>query len=188
MTVNELARVVVDACEAEGIAHMLTGAFAVSYYGVPRSTQDVDIVVDVPSPAAFNQLAARLGVQVRFDPQVQFDTLTWGRRHVGTTVLPPPLQVELFELFDDPFVREQFARRTRVALPSADWPLWLPTAEDLIIQKIRWGRSKDLDDARDVLLVQGASNIDIARVRDWCGRHGQRELLEKILRELGDLR
>jgi len=187
MTVNELAGLVVNACEAEGIAHMLTGAFAVSYYGVPRSTQDVDIVIDLSAPAAFNQLAARLHGHVTFDPQVQFDTLTWGRRHVGTTVLRPPLEVELFELFDDTFVREQFARRTKVTLRSAGRSLWLPTAEDLIIQKIRWGRSKDIDDARDVLFVQGPANIDMHHVGRWCSEHGTRDVLDEILRELGEL-
>jgi hypothetical protein len=44
MNVERLAVVVIDACEAERIGHMLTGAFASSYYGVPRSTSDVDLV------------------------------------------------------------------------------------------------------------------------------------------------
>jgi len=140
MTVNELAAMMVDACEAEGIQHMLTGAFAVSYYGVPRATQDVDLVVDIPPPVGFGQLARRLDGHVVFDPQIQFDTHTWGHRHVGTTVDQPPLQVELFELFDDAFVREQFARRQEVRLPSVGRSLWLPTAEDLVIKKVRWGQ------------------------------------------------
>jgi hypothetical protein len=46
MTVEQLAAAVIDACEAAGVDHMLTGAFATSLYGVPRSTSDVDVVVD----------------------------------------------------------------------------------------------------------------------------------------------
>jgi hypothetical protein len=187
MTVNELAAMMVDACEAEGIQHMLTGAFAVSYYGVPRATQDVDLVVDIPPPVGFGQLARRLDGHVVFDPQIQFDTHTWGHRHVGTTVDQPPLQVELFELFDDAFVREQFARRQEVRLPSVGRSLWLPTAEDLVIQKVRWGRPKDLDDARDVILVQGSERLDMARVQDWCARHGRLDVLTRILADLKDL-
>lgn len=41
MKVEELATAVVDACEAKGVEHMLTGAFATSVYGIPRSTKDV---------------------------------------------------------------------------------------------------------------------------------------------------
>lgn len=40
MTVEELAAAVIDACEAEKIDHMVTGAFASSFYGIPRSTKD----------------------------------------------------------------------------------------------------------------------------------------------------
>lgn len=47
MTIEQLAAAVIDACEAAGVDHMLTGAFATSVYGVPRSTSDVDVVVDV---------------------------------------------------------------------------------------------------------------------------------------------
>ena len=51
MTVEQLAAAVLDACEAAGVEHMLTGAFATSLYGVPRSTSDVDVVVDAAAGA-----------------------------------------------------------------------------------------------------------------------------------------
>ena len=47
MKVETLAIAVIEACEAEGVAHMVTGAFAYNFYGIPRSTKDVDIVIDV---------------------------------------------------------------------------------------------------------------------------------------------
>ena len=90
---------------------------------------------------------------VEFDRQVVFDTLTWGRRLVGKTRSAPPYKVELFEMFDDPFVVSEFSRRVKVFVPILKRTTWLPTAEDVIVQKLRWGRSKDLNDARDVLAV-----------------------------------
>lgn len=181
MNVEQLAAIVIDACESERIGHMLTGAFASSFYGVPRSTSDVDLVIDLEKPERFAALAERLSGRVVFDPQIQFDTLTWGRRHVGATTTDPPFQVELFELFDDLFVREQFARRQRVVSQSLGRAIWLPTPEDLIIQKLRWGRPKDLDDARDVFLVQGRTNLDHDRITDWCKRHGTSAALHSIV-------
>jgi hypothetical protein len=41
---------------------------------------------------------------------------------------------------------------------------WLPTAEDVVVQKLRWGRPKDLEDARDVLAVQGTESLDMAYI------------------------
>ena len=181
MNVEQLAAIVIDACEAEQVAHMLTGAFASSFYGVPRSTSDVDLVIDLEKPERFVAIREQLSGRVRFDPQVQFDTLTWGRRYVGMTTTDPPFQVELFELFDDPFVREQFARRQRVVSQSLGRAIWLPTPEDLIIQKLRWGRPKDLDDARDVFLVQGRANLDQNRIEGWCARHGTTAAFQSIV-------
>lgn len=63
----------------------------------------------------------------------------------------------------------------------------LPTAEDVIIQKLRWfhraRRAKDRDDAINVLAVQ-AGKLDMDYIRRWCDAHGTRELLEKLLAEI----
>ncbi len=181
MSIEELAAVVVAACEAEGVEHMVTGAFATSYYGIPRSTKDVDVVLSVSGGSALSRVVARLQVDVEFDPQIQFDTLTWGRRQVGVSKHTTPLKVELFELFDDPFVQEQFARRRQLFSPSMKRIAWLPSPEDVIVQKLRWGRAKDLIDAHDVLAVQGPETLDMAYIEGWCARHGTTARLQAAL-------
>ncbi len=172
MTVELLAATVIDACEAEGVKHMLTGAFAFNLYGIPRATKDVDVVLSVDGSGPMERVMARLEPVVEFNAQVQFDTLTWGRRVVGVARQKSPVKVELFELFDDPFVMAQFERRRRLFSKQIDRTTWLPTAEDVIVQKLRWGRSKDLDDARDVLAVQGPETLDMAYIESWCAKHG----------------
>src|SRR5215213_8205201 len=181
MTVEELAVAVLDACDAESTDHMLTGAFATGTYGIPRSTKDVDVVLSMKGGDAINRVAKRLEALVEFDPQVQFDTLTWGRRLVGVARQSPPLKVELFELFDDPFVQTQFARKRRMFSEQLQRDTWLPTPEDVVVQKLRWGRSKDLDDARDVLAVQGTESLDMAYIKKWCAQHGTTERLQAAL-------
>lgn len=110
-----------------------------------------------------------------------------GSRHIGQPIGHSAIQIELFELFEDPFVPSQFERR--LLLPSEQLQLetWLPTAEDVIVQKIRWGRSKDLDDARDVLAVQGPETLDMNYVESWCDTHGTRNRLTTILNSLPPL-
>ncbi len=187
MTVEALAVLVIEACESEGVDHMLTGAFATSLYGIPRSTKDVDVVLSMMGPDPISRVSGRLNAVVEFDQQVQFDTLTWGKRLVGIARKGPPLKVELFELFSDAFVQAQFERRRRLFSNQLNRATWLPTAEDVVVQKLRWGRSKDLDDARDVLAVQGPENLDMAYIRDWCQRHGTLERLEHALAEIPPL-
>lgn len=181
MTVEALAAAVIAACEAEGVDHMLTGAFAYSLYGIPRSTKDVDVVLSLAGGDPIQKVVSQLEKLVEFEPQVQFDTLTWGKRLVGTSRASPPFKVELFELFDDAFAQEQFARRRRMFSPQLNCTTWLPTPEDVVVQKLRWGRNKDLDDARDVLAVQGTDTLDMAYIRRWCATHGTIERLEASL-------
>ena len=172
MTIEELAVLVFDTAERIGVEFMAVGAFAAGAYGVPRSTRDVDILVSVSVVGGVEALIDSLAPAVEFDRQVVFDTLTWGRRLVGKTRSAPPFKVELFEMFDDPFVQSEFSRRMKVFVPVLNRTTWLPTAEDVIVQKLRWGRSKDLNDARDVLAVQGPETLDMAYIEGWCAKHG----------------
>jgi hypothetical protein len=181
MTVEELAIAVIEACESEGVEYMVTGAFAFSLYGIPRSTKDVDVVLSLAGQDPIWRVVRRLDLQVHFDPQIQFDTLTWGRRRVGTSRLNPPFKVELFELFDDPFVLKQFSRKRLLQSQQIGRECWLPTAEDVVVQKLRWGRSKDLDDARDVLAVQGPETLDMLYIQHWCTEHGTIDRLQAAL-------
>jgi len=181
MTVEELAAAVLDACDAEKVDHMVTGAFAVSFYGIPRSTKDVDVLISLMGGDPIQPVVSRLESIVDFDPQVQFDTLTWGKRLVGVTRQSPPLKVELFEMFNDPFVLSQFARKRQRFSEQIGRATWLPTPEDVVVQKLRWGRNKDLDDARDVLAVQGPETLDMVYIEKWCAQHGTTERLRAAL-------
>lgn len=162
MTVEALAAAVIDACEAEGVDHMVTGAFAYSFYGIPRSTKDVDMVLSLADGDPILTVAKRLSPLVEFDNQVQFDTLTWGKRLVGTA-REIPLKVELFELFDDPFVIEQFDRKRRLFSAQIDRSTWLPTPEDVVVQKLHWG-------------IESGVTIE-----NWCARHGTTDRLRDAL-------
>ena len=181
MTLEALAVKVIEAAESAGVDFMAVGAIAAGAYGVPRSTRDVDLLVAISRKGGISAVVAQLDPIVEFNAQVVFDTLTWGRRHVGHSRSAPPFKVELFEVFDDPFVQSEFARRQKVFVPMLSRDTWLPTPEDVVVQKLRWGRSKDLDDARDVLAVQGAESLDMPYIEKWCAQHGTTERLKTAL-------
>jgi hypothetical protein len=181
VTIEELTRAVLDACDAEQVDHMVTGAFAVGVYGIPRSTKDVDLLISLAGGDPIQRVVSRLKPIVEFDPQVQFDTLTWGRRLVGVYREDPPFKVELFELFNDPFVLSEFARKRKRFSQHIGRATWLPTPEDVVVQKLRWGRNKDLDDARDVLAVQGPETLDMTYIEGWSAQHGTTERLRTAL-------
>jgi len=141
-------------------------------------------VISVRDAHTIDSLISHLKEDVDFGGQVQFDTLTWGRRHVGRTKKSPYLKVELFELFDDPFVEEQFSRRRQMVVPALDVKTYVPTAEDVIVQKLRWARDKDFADALDVLIVQEPQHLDMEYVRRWCKEHHSEDRLDDALAKI----
>lgn len=184
MKLYDLAARVIAALEEESIPYMVVGALSSSVFGIPRATKDVDIVLQLESPEPLKRLEGRLADVVSFDPQTSFETITGSHRHILTSRTRPPFTVELFELGADPFVRERFSRRRNEWSAQFKRQVFLPTAEDVIVQKLRRGRPKDLEDARDVLAVQTPANLDMEYISRWCGIHETSDRLSQLLAEI----
>jgi hypothetical protein len=187
MNLYELASRVIDGLEAEGVAYMVVGALSSSVFGIPRATKDVDIVLQLQTREPLRRLETRLADVVVFDPQVTFEILTGSHRHILTAKAKPPFIVELFELGSDPFVVERFSRRRPAWSGQLKRNVFLPTAEDVIVQKLRWGRPKDLEDARDVLAVQTPARLDMTYIARWCAVHQTSDQLSSIMAEIEPL-
>ncbi len=183
-TVDHMACRVLRALEKCAVPYMLVGAYSSGVYAIPRSTKDVDVVLSLQTPADLDPVVSELAPVLEFDPQVTFETITGSLRYILRAVRNRSLQVEFFLLGDDPFVVERFSRRVRVWVPVLEMEVSLPTAEDVIVQKLRWGRAKDIEDARDVLAVQTPARLDMEYVKRWCEAHGTLEKLRTLLVEI----
>ncbi len=183
MTGAEATAAVIDALEALSFPYMLVGSLSSNIFGIPRSTKDADFVIQSGGVTLFD-LVARLGPSFRLEPQVQFETITMTTRQV-VQIDEIPFVIEFFCLSDDPHDQERFRRRQRVEIPGHK--VFVPTAEDIIITKLRWStqgqRSKDAEDARGIIAVQG-DRLDLRYVREWCERHGTSALLDEIRRSI----
>ncbi len=180
MTGEQAVVAIIEALNELRWPHMLTGSLASNFHGIARATMDADFVVG-PGPGPIEKIAELLGPDFRIDPQTSFETVTATTRHIiqptGTKY-----SLELFLLSDDQHDQERFRRRLTARVLGVD--THVPTAEDVVITKLRWSRqgkrSKDLSDARNVLAVQGDC-LDRAYMRAWCGKHGTLDLLEALL-------
>jgi len=59
MTTEDIFRRILEALGGAGVPYMLTGSLAASYHGVPRATQDIDIVI-APTAIQIRQLVRLL--------------------------------------------------------------------------------------------------------------------------------
>jgi len=167
MTSEDLVVSVFDALAALGVPFMVSGSLASNFYGVPRATQDADLVLDYKQ-LAVDALADRIEHLFDLDPQAGFEAVTGSLRLVARA-RSSAFDVELFGLTDDRHDLARFARRQFVEVLGRT--VALPTAEDVVINKLRWfklaRRRKDFEDARNVIAVQHAT-LDWSDVREWC--------------------
>jgi hypothetical protein len=171
VTSEDLLLVAFDALDAVAVPFMVSGALASNFYGVPRATQDADVVID-HKRLPLDLLTERLQRDFDVDAQPGFESVTGSLRLVARA-RRTPFDIELFGLTDDRHDQARFARRRFVDVLGRT--VAVPTAEDVVINKLRWfaraGRRKDFEDARNVIAVQQAS-LDWPDIHQWCRELG----------------
>jgi len=69
MKLPEVLRNITGALDKAGISYMLTGSFASAYHGSPRTTQDIDMVIE----ATAEQLLNFVNLFLKIDYYVELD-------------------------------------------------------------------------------------------------------------------
>lgn len=158
---------VTTALEMQGIPYMLTGSVASSLYGVPRATNDLDLVIAPTREQllALIQMFQRLGLTVAPEHAVaalrnrdQFNVIDFARG----------LKADLIVQKDREFSRTEFERRNTYEVEGMR--LTLASPEDVLIAKLEWAKIGNSDrqivDAAGIVEVQGAS-LDLAYIERW---------------------
>ena len=179
MTADEAAVAVIEALDRARIPFMIVGSLASNFHGIPRATRDADFLIQIDA-ASMSALAATLPADLQLAPQAAFETVTGTTRYL-VTLRESPFVCELFVCGDDPHDVARFGRRERVHALGRQ--VAMATAEDMVITKLRWvslaNRSKDRDDARNIIAVRSA-DLDWGYIERWCATHGTLSLLIDI--------
>ena len=163
-----------------GITYYLTGSMASNYWGIPRTTHDLDFVVQFPAttvPLIFQEFSGdfyieEAAVRAVYEPPHQFNAIDTRSALKVDFWLPKP----------EPFDREMLRRRVSVTLFGE--PAWICTAEDVILHKLMWNRitpsDRQLGDAAGVVAVQ-AGALDKNYLRRWAKDLRVPDELERLL-------
>jgi hypothetical protein len=162
------------------MAWMITGSTASAFYGEPRATQDIDIVVD-PEPDQLNQLLGALLEGFYVSTEEASDAL----RHRGmfnVIDLESGWKADIIICPDRPFERNEIARRRPVRLFDVD--AFVISPEGSVVSKLRWaaqsGSERQLRDAASVL-AGCSGDLDMEYIRREAEAAGVTELLLRVL-------
>jgi hypothetical protein len=114
--------------DSAGVPFMIAGSFASTAHGLPRTTQDLDVVIDPPSPHALDALVASMSSGDYYvDADAARDAL---RRRSMFNVIDHASgwKVDFIIRKNRAFSRDEFARRMQLTL--LDVPVFVASPEE----------------------------------------------------------
>jgi len=167
MSVPEVFKRITAGLNRAGIAYMLSGSFASAYYGAPRSTQDIDLVIEATQAQLLEFVQGLPTNEYYVDVDAALEAHK--RRSLFNVIdLATGWKIDLIIRKSRPFSEEEFCRRRQVKLHGI--PLFLATAEDVVISKLEWSNlaksQRQIEDVAAILRVRWAE-LDHSYLEKW---------------------
>jgi len=182
----EFLQRLVGLLDTADMPYMVAGSFASTYHGVPRTTHDIDIVVE-PTFSSLNQLLALLPEDQYYVSEDAARDALRRRSQFNVIDLQTGWKVDLIVRKNRDFSRQEFARRGHGEVQGVD--VFIASAEDTILTKLEWAKMSESErQLRDVagVLAVAAETLDRGYLNKWVDELGLREQWEAAL-ELADL-
>jgi len=148
------------------VDYILIGGLAVSIWGEPRATVDIDFLISLKTDD-FDFLTEKLKQSDRFifvhDKPMIFGKISFLR---ATLKSNPDISVDVL-FADDEFKNEALKRKETVRID--DFSINIAAPEDLIILKFLSGRGQDRLDAEKILEIQ-KEHLDREYMQRWAER------------------
>ena len=172
----DFVRTVISQLNRLRIEYAVTGALAVSYYGRPRTTIDVDVIIRA-EPSDFERLVEAFR-KAKLQCSLQDFAKAW---ESGYNIVH--LKGGRGLLLDIILTRDQIPRRKVTILGKTSY---LQEPGPLVLQKLRLMKiTKDEEkrfiDRMDVLSILKNAEVDVEELRDLAGRQATLDLLDELL-------
>jgi hypothetical protein len=162
---QELLKTVTRLLDQKGIEYMISGSLAVNVYCIPRMTMDIDIVIEL-NQANLNDFLEIFTTGYYLNE----DTVKQEIRRKGMfNVIDhrSGFKIDFIVRKDTEYRRLEFSRKTRKVLD--DIPVWMVSAEDLIVSKIEWIQKLQSDkQIQDIKMLLTLPEIDREYIISWC--------------------
>ena len=181
ITILELAQLAKNAGEifaSQGIRYQLTGGVVASYYGEQRSTQDVDIVIDVENidtkqcDALFKALSQSFMVS-----QTAFREAFARKSMFQILDLETMLRADIYV---SGIIANRF-ERTTIAEVAPGYFLPIVSIEDAILSKLVWIRMGSGRSKQDVVrILQNKHKMDTDYLETTAKQLGVEQILDEL--------
>lgn len=162
-----------------GLEYFITGSMASNYWGIPRSTHDIDVVIEF-GVQDIQRIVDCLQPEIYVDEAMVRSALR-APFQFNAIDTRSSLKIDFWTAHRSAFESEMFRRRLRVTVFGET--AWIATKEDVILHKLYWMRmspsDRQKDDVFGILRVQKDS-LDWAFLRKWAAVLEVDEVLEQF--------
>ena len=167
--------------ETAGIQYFITGSIASSYYGIPRFTHDLDIVLtiernDVDKVVQLFEddgYISREGIMEALSGSGMFNFI-----HSKTG-----LKTDFWIDKGDSFTKSCFIRAQEVEITEGFWA-FIASPEDVFLHKVYWNQlmtsERQIRDAQGIIAVQ-SSRLDVQYIEKWAREMGIEDEVKALL-------
>lgn len=187
MEQDDVVRYLLDLLEHMKLSYAVVGSYASSFWGEPRYTHDVDVVVDLPVDRVTEfcdwfppdeWYISENAVQDAVNRRHQFNVIHTKTSH----------KIDVMVVRDDEWSRQQLLRRQLILL-LPDREGFAAHPEDVILGKLRYfqegGSDKHLRDICAMLQTNGDA-IDCDNIARWAEKLGVMAAWVAVLSRLSD--
>ena len=173
--------------ESINIDYYVSEGVASSIHGEPRSTRDLDLVIEV-KPNQIDLLVKTLEASGYYCPAGVVEDLHCGLGNMlNITHTETIANADIYIKDNSPYSISQMNRKILIDVEEIS-VFWIASAEDIILQKLRWGKgSKSEKQWRDVLgiIKLQSKNLDYGYLTEWAENLDLVADLSEVLTQAG---
>ncbi len=164
-SMDEILKLICTFLNEEKVAYVVVGGLAVLFYGIPRTTMDIDILIAM-NMTETKRFVEFLNENDFFADEEDIKRAFEEKSHATIEDKASMIRLDLKGIYGE---NDRITLENRRKVNLADFEIYVAAPEDLIANKLLFGSEQDVKDAEGVYARQ-YDNLDMAYLEERCER------------------
>jgi len=161
--IEEILKLVCEFLNEEKVAYVVVGGLAVLFYGIPRTTMDIDLIIEMDTSNTKGFVEFLQGNDF-FADEEDIKTAFEEKSHATIEDKTSMIRLDIKGIYGE---NDMIALKRRRKLNFADFVFYVASPEDIIANKLLFGSEQDVKDAEGIYARQ-FENMDMAYLEERC--------------------
>jgi hypothetical protein len=164
-SIEEILKLVCEFFNEEKVVYVIVGGLAVLFYGIPRTTMDIDLLIkmDMDETKRFAQFLTENDF---FADEEDIKTAFGEKSHATVEDKTSMIRLDIKGIYGE---NDMITLKRRKKVSLADFVFYVASPEDTIANKLLFGSEQDMKDVEGIYARQ-FDNLDMAYLEERCER------------------